>query len=250
MTAAEFNCIVGKLCGHTEYVYFHLLGEPLTHPELPELLHIAASYGMNCCITTNGTLLAEKAAVLMNAERLYKLSVSLHSFEANFSEGALTQYLENVWAVCSRLAQHGTICALRLWNDGGADKLNSAILDFLHAKCGGEWSKTRMGGYKLADNLYLENAAKFDWPDSAAPEQQVQFCHGLRDQIGVLCDGTVVPCCLDADGSIALGNIFEQSLDEILQSPRAKALYDGFSNRTPSEDLCRRCGYASRFNLK
>lgn len=250
MSAAEFNCIVERLRGHTEYVYFHLLGEPLTHPELPELLHIAASNGMNCCITTNGTLLAEKADTLINAERLYKLSVSLHSFEANCATGTLTEYLGDVWAVCSRLAQRGTICALRLWNDGGEDRLNGIILDFLRGKCGAEWSKTRMGGFKLAENIYLENASKFDWPDSDAPVQQVQFCHGLRDQIGILCDGTVVPCCLDAEGSIALGNIFEQSLDDILQSKRAKALYDGFSNRTPSEELCRRCGYASRFNLK
>ena len=72
---------------------------------------------------------------------------------------------------------------------------------------------------------------------------------GLRDQIGILCDGTVVPCCLDAEGSIALGNIFRQSLDEILNSERAKALYRGFSNRAPAEELCLRCGYAERFSI-
>ena len=249
MTASQFDCVVQKLSGHTEYIYFHLLGEPLTHPKLPELLHIAAQGGMNCCITTNGTLLAEKSDILMNAERLYKLSVSLHSFEANACSGGLNEYLEDVWSVCSVLAKRGTICALRLWNDGGEDRLNGAILDFLREKCGCEWSETRMGGFLLADNLYLENAARFDWPDSDAPERDVEFCHGLRDQIGILCDGTVVPCCLDAEGSIALGNIFNQSLSEILQGARAKALYDGFSGRTPSEELCRRCGYATRFNL-
>ena len=73
------------------------------------------------------------------------------------------------------------------------------------------------------------------------------FCYGLRDQIGVLVDGTVVPCCLDAEGSIALGNLLTQSLEDILNAPRATALRAGFDNRTAVEPLCRRCGYARRF---
>ena len=75
----------------------------------------------------------------------------------------------------------------------------------------------------------------------------MEFCHGLRQQIAVLCDGTVVPCCLDSEGQLALGNLFSQPLEEILASPRARAIVDGFSRRTPSEALCRRCGYARRF---
>ncbi len=245
LTAAEFNCIVQRLRGHTEYVYLHILGEPLTHPELGEIMVAVAKGGMKCCITTNGTLLRDCEQVLLAAP-LHKLSVSLHSFEVN--GGDLQSYLQSVCEVCKRLAESGTICALRLWNSGGAETLNGEILSFLREFFGSDWQKNR-DGYKLGRNLYLENAAKFDWPDIEAGERNVQFCQGLRDQIGILCDGTVVPCCLDADGSIPLGNIFEQTLDEILGSERAKAIYDGFSNRAPSEALCRRCGFAERFSL-
>ena len=86
----------------------------------------------------------------------------------------------------------------------------------------------------------------FEWPDSEQAEFQGKdvFCYALRNQIGVLVDGSVVPCCLDHDGDITLGNLFYQSLDEILSSPRAKALYDGFTQHTATECLCRRCGYA------
>lgn len=248
MSTDEFSAVIMRFKGHTRYIYFHLMGEPLTHPNLPDMLHIAAESGMSCCITTNGFLIKKCADTLKSAEKLYKLSVSLHSFEANRSSITLTDYLENVWNVIVPLAQKGTICALRLWNDGGKNALNAEILNFLRGKAGGEWQETRMGSLRLAENIYLENAAKFEWPDINAPEYEVQFCHGLRDQIAVLCDGTVVPCCLDAEGEIALGNIFEQSLEEILSSPRAKALYEGFSNRRPTEELCRKCGYATRFN--
>ena len=63
----------------------------------------------------------------------------------------------------------------------------------------------------------------------------------------MLCDGTVVPCCLDHEGDIPLGNLFTQSLEEILSSPRAQAIYEGFSGRRVVEELCRKCGYARRF---
>ena len=103
------------------------------------------------------------------------------------------------------------------------------------------------GNRTLGPNLFLEQAARFDWPDLAAPESGTNFCHGLTRQLAVLCDGTVTPCCLDGEGTIALGNLFTQSLPEILQSPRATAMATGFAARKPSEELCRRCGYARRF---
>ena len=98
------------------------------------------------------------------------------------------------------------------------------------------------------DRIFLEPGDKFDWPDLSAPEYPAPyFCYGLRDQLGILWDGTVVPCCLDHEGDLALGNLFEEDLDAILASPRAKAIYDGFSKKQAAEALCRRCGYAARF---
>ena len=103
---------------------------------------------------------------------------------------------------------------------------------------------------KLKDNVYLEWGERFDWPDENAegsPENSDAFCYALRDQAGVLVDGTVVPCCLDADGVLALGNLYESDLDSILNSPRAKAIYDGFTKRRATESFCRKCGFAKRF---
>ena len=109
------------------------------------------------------------------------------------------------------------------------------------------WEDPR-SGQRLGDKVYLQWGEKFDWPDLSAPDYgEHGFCYGLRDQLGILCDGTVVPCCLDHDGDIPLGNIFTQDMPEILDSPRAKAIYDGFTNRKVVEPLCRRCGYARRF---
>ena len=248
MTPAEFDLVLERLTGQVEYVYLHVMGEPLSHPQLAELLALAAARERKVCITTNGTLLARQTKTLLAARTLHKVSVSLHSFEGN--DGAQErerQYLEEVWSFAARAAAQGVIVALRLWNEGGAETRNGVIEAFLHEKCPGEWPEPRGGSFRLRDNLYLERAKKFDWPDLNAQERGTQFCYGLRDQLGVLADGTAVPCCLDHEGDIALGNLFTQPLSEILQSERACALREGFSRRCPSEELCRRCGFAARF---
>ena len=108
------------------------------------------------------------------------------------------------------------------------------------------WKEGRRGT-GLVPNIYLEWGERFEWPDLDAREGETRFCMGLRDQVGVLWDGTVVPCCLDHEGDIPLGNLYEQSLEDILNTPRARAIYDGFSQGRAAEELCRRCGYARRF---
>ena len=249
LSPAELRLLAGKLRGHTSYLYFHVMGEPLLHPELGELLGIAAEGGFRVCLTTNGTLLEEKRETLLSATALHKLSVSLHSAEGNGLED-LAHYLSGVWDSALALSRAGVICALRLWNIGGAEERNGEIYAFLAKKLGVhplDLPQPRQGSWRLGERLYLERAEKFDWPDLSAMETGARFCLGLRDQAAVLCDGTVVPCCLDHEGDIPLGNLLEQELEEILSSPRARAIYDGFSRGRPSEELCRRCGFATRF---
>ena len=181
-----------------------------------------------------------------------KISISLHSFEGNTPAGTLDGYLNDCITYAKAAAQAGKLCAFRLWNlDGettqGANQENDHILQLLHDAFPGEW-KTDWKGATLAPHIYLEWGEKFEWPDLTAPEHEGKaFCYGLRDHVGVLCDGTVVPCCLDHEGDIPLGNLFEQPLDEILASSRAQAIYNGFSNGSACEELCRKCGYSRRF---
>ncbi len=246
MTAAEFAAIAPKLRPYTDFLYFHLMGEPLCHPQLPELLRLADDFGFRVILTTNGTLLEQQQALLLTAPALHKVNISLHAFEANELAMPFDRYLARCFAF-GRAARGRVLTVYRLWNQGGEAQRNPKILQGLQAAFPGEWVPERHG-MRLADRVYLEYGDKFDWPDLTAPEGSEQlFCYGLRDQLGVLCDGTVVPCCLDHEGDLALGNLFAQELPEILENPRANAIYEGFSHRRAAEDLCRRCGYARRF---
>lgn len=246
MSTDEFRRLTGKLHGHTEYLYFHLMGEPLLHPELCKLLEIAGEQGFRVIITTNGTLLERAGETLLASPAVHKINISLQSFEANRG-GELAGYISSCAEFARRAGERGKICVLRLWNEGGLDSLNGEIRRLISAVFPEPWRQSRQS-LALADRVFLEPGEKFDWPDLGVEELgESCFCCGLRDQIGVLCDGTVVPCCLDHDGDIALGDLFEEELDDILSDGRAVSMREGFSKRHAVEELCRKCGYARRF---
>ena len=162
-------------------------------------------------------------------------------FAAPIREG----YAEECIAFAKAAARKGVLTVFRLWNKGGLETNNGALLSVLKSGYPGEWEKTR-SGYRLADRTFIEFGEKFDWPDAHAQKHEGEmFCYALRDQVGILCDGTVVPCCLDAEGIMALGNIHGSDLEAVLSSEKARKIYDGFSSHRASEELCTRCGYAA-----
>lgn len=245
LTKEDFSFLAKKLKPYTDYLYFHLMGEPLLHPLTGEFLSMADTMGFKVTLATNGVLIKKRKEELL-AKPLYKITFSLHSYEANNMSMPLSEYLDNITDFCKNAEKNGTICVLRLWNEGGENSLNEKILE--HLKKSFEFSENRKG-YRLSDKIYLEFAGRFIWPDINAPAQEVRFCMGLRDHFGVLCDGTVVPCCLDAEGSVALGNLFSDDPESILNGKRASDIKKGFSENRCTEELCKRCQYATRFNI-
>lgn len=246
MSREEFTILLPKLRPYTDYLYFHLMGEPLCHPLLADFLELAGQHGFRVILTTNGTLLKKQQEILLSAPALHKVNISLHAFEANDYALAFEDYLADCLAF-GQAAEGSKIVVYRLWNEGGADALNDEILRQMEAAFPTPWVSERLGT-RIGNKIFLEHGDKFDWPDLAAPESDAPlFCYGLRDQLGVLCDGTVVPCCLDHEGDIALGNLLVEELEDILVKPRAQSIYNGFSAREAVEPLCRRCGYARRF---
>ena len=243
LTLEEFDLLTDRLWGQVRFLYFHLMGEPFLHPLLPRFIQIAREKEFVPVLTTNGTLL-EKGTEIIEAHP-HKIQMSLHSYEANAGK-EVESYINKVISFAKEAAKRGVIVVLRLWNQGGYDSINERVIDLIARHLPQPWTE-RHDGWKLAQNIYVEYDRMFEWPDSqhAGYEGNKMFCYALRNQIGVLVDGSVVPCCLDHNGDIILGNLFEQSLDEILASPRAKAIYDGFTRHEAVEELCRRCGYAA-----
>lgn len=258
-TKEDFYHILQAVKPYTDYIYLHLMGEPTTHPLLREYLEMSAQEGLKVNLTTNGTLIHKVQEDLIGASALRQINISLHSFEVNDPHVKVEDYIRGITDFVNAATEEGqVICSLRLWNMDSEtlkakNSLNAHIIHMLEEQLSLEIdiaeALQRKNGIKLKNNVYLNMAEKFEWPDQekAVQEEEI-FCYGLRDQIGIHVDGTVVPCCLDSEGHIALGNIFETSLEEIIDSPRAKRLYDGFSNRRAIEPLCQRCGYAIKYS--
>lgn len=246
MTEAEFTSLLPKLKPWTDFLYFHLMGEPLCHPELKTFLMYAEDAGFKVILTTNGTLLQKQQETLLSAPALHKVNISLHAFEANDLSIPFEDYLKGCFSF-GKAAEGKLLVVYRLWNHGGKEARNQEIRNIMETCFPKPWREERRG-CRIGDRVYLEYGDKFDWPDLAAPEGSHRvFCYGLRDQLGVLCDGTVVPCCLDHEGDIALGNLHKQPLAQILETDRAKNIYQGFLEGNAPEELCRKCGYARRF---
>lgn len=245
MTMDEFDLIACKLQGVTGYLYYHLMGEPLTHPLLPEFIRRAGKLGFKSIITTNGTLLPKRGAELI-AAGVHKVNVSIHSFEEGSEEDYLS-YLDGCMDFADTASKAGVLVVFRLWNQGYDGGRNIDIVERMKARFPEQWRWDDRGGH-IRKHFHLEYGDRFQWPDMAAEDRGNQvFCYGLKDHFAILCDGRVVPCCLDREGAVTLGNIFVQDAEEILQSPRARAMRKGFSCRKASEELCRKCGYARRF---
>ena len=254
LSEEEFRTILIRLRGWTEYVYFHLMGEPLLHPDLPRFLELAGQMGFRVILTTNSTLLDRVGETLLSAPALHKVNLSLQAFEAN-EELDPEACLLRCAAFAKAAARKGILINLRLWNldgDGtaGKNQLNDRLLSLLHGEFPGPWQPSR-GGERLSERIYLTPAETFRWPDLAGTEINADHgCYGLRDQIGVLSDGTVVPCCLDHEGDVPLGNLLREYMEEILSRPRTRAMIEGFRQGRAVEPLCERCGYANRFSAK
>ncbi|MEZ4484778.1 MAG: SPASM domain-containing protein [Syntrophotaleaceae bacterium] len=258
VTPAEFDHTLRQIGGFTDYLALHLLGEPLLHPDLALLLASCHAHGKQVNLTTNATLLPQSRETLLASPALRQINISLHSFENAEGLAALHAYLEDVFDfIHAAQAKNGPYISLRLWNlrDKGAASQNEAtrqllkrLETFFFLPMPIPAMLTPGQGIRLAPGVFLSQEPEFHWPHALPFDQGDRgFCRGLRDHIGILADGTVVPCCLDAEGDIPLGSIHHQGLGEILDGDRARRMRDGFSRQQVIEDLCRRCTYRQRF---
>jgi len=248
MSPEEFRIVVDKIRPFTNYIYLHVLGEPLLHPQFDTILTIAESTGLNINITTNGDLLERRKNNLLN-HSIRQINISLHDAEENIAPENWANYLKLVLDFASEIASKTYVC-LRLWNSSNASStgFNTLCLEKIVAKFGLSMDvlieKTSGNGLKLADHIFLQRAPRFEWPDEHAENTQTnKNCYALRDHIAILADGQVVPCCLDADANIKLGNIFTQELTDIIQTQRAEHIKKGFEQRKIVEPLCATCGF-------
>ena len=235
MTEDSFCEILKKLKGYTNYLYFHILGEPLLHPQIRTFIRAAKEEGFFVNITTNGYLISK----IRNISNLRQLNISLHSYDEKYNI-SLEDYLNSIFDVVDNL--ENTYVSYRLWVK---NRYTDKILTILNKHYGTSIKLSDIeNNVTIKDNIFINSFHEFIWPDIENDfYSKSGTCYALRDHIGILVDGTIVPCCLDSKGNINLGNIFKDSIDTILQSDRVVKMKQGFQNKEKCEELCRHCSF-------
>lgn len=254
MTPKKFEYILSQIKGYTDLICLHVKGEPLLHKQLKEILDICYRHNIRVNLTTNGTLLKNNIEILVAARALRQINISVHSAMQNKkNDTEIIKYMDDIFECVDSLKQN-VIISYRLWNIRSIkeNEHNKLTLEKLAHK----YSFTMLYNIakennfiKLDNNVYLNQDVEFQWPNINNKEISCNgTCLGLKNQIAILVNGDVVPCCLDENANILLGNIFENNIEEILNLDKSKKIIEGFNNNKLEEKLCRTCGFRKRFD--
>lgn len=261
LSLSQFSRILKDVLPYSEQICLHLMGEPLAHPEFAEILRICDEEGATIHLTTNGTLLSKYDFNLFWKSRsLRQINFSLHSFKDNFPNKDLRPYLFDILQFSreAQTARPELYINYRLWNlpeATGANEGNKEIMDhiceFFQVPITENVDTRHRRSKNILGRTYFHFDTRFEWPNLSSPDQGDKgFCHALSQQIGIHADGTVVPCCLDKEAKIPLGNVLNEGFETILNSPRLQAMREGFQKHLLTEELCRKCTYIKRFDRK
>jgi len=252
MSTQNFEKIIKQVHKYTNLVCLHVKGEPLLHPDLEELVKILEKYDLKVNITTNGTLINEKLDVLKKSKAVRQINFSIHSLTQNTELEA--EYLNSIFKSTEELSHK--IISYRLWNIANLQEnsINNEIIKEIenYYKILNLAEILKQNSFlKLRDNLFINQDIEFTWPNINGKEIIKEGrCLALKDQIAILVDGTVVPCCLDNNGDIPLGNILNENIDSILNSNKTQTIKKNFENSVITCKLCKTCGFLKNLEKK
>ena len=247
------RCITSAAEAGIENVYLHVLGEPTLHPGFALFLKEIRTAGLTLTLTTNGTTIARTAHHILNCSAVRQVNFSTHAY-TELDREAAENHLRNVLDFCkiALAARPDMYINLRLWNigDSQAGDWNSFAISRINETFGTQVAPgnfcSRHKSFPVTGRLYIHEDSRFEWPGAASLEKK-GTCHALETHAAILHDGRVVACCLDYSGQITLGNIADQGLAEILDSPTARNIREGFEKHELRHPFCQKCSYCRRF---
>ncbi len=253
MSVENFRKYATQAREYTEYIYLHILGEPLLHPNFSEILGICEKLGFKVNLTTNATLLTKMSDTIINSKAMRQVNISLHGYTEK-THGNLEMWLTQLVDFAKKFAEKGGYTVFRFWTMGknnevyDTDMKSMKLLQKITNSQKDIFELRKHHSITLMDNVFVSFDKEFKWP-SIYDEfiGTVGKCHGAKDMIGILCDGSVVPCCLDGEGECRLGNLNQNTLTEILNTERYQNMYNSFLKGRITEELCQKCTFRLRF---
>ncbi|TKX32957.1 SPASM domain-containing protein [Campylobacter aviculae] len=248
MSIEKFDILAKQIHNQSKLFTLHLLGDPLLLPDLESYLKIAKEYKMKLEITTSGFYFNDRNKnLLLIYDNIYQINISLMAFLSQ-NKLSLEEYFKPIIEFCKEHLKNknSSFINLRLWNLGADFKIpkeNLVIYEFLSKEFQKNIDNALIKNH-LARHIILHQNTLFKWPNlSDTPLYFHGKCYALKEQIGILSDGTLVPCCLDTKGDINLGNVFEKDFQSLLKSERLQFMKKSFEANKRIERLCQSCEF-------
>ena len=253
-----FESIVSQAKAYTNEIACHVVGDPLTQSNLKDYLDIIQKHGLKAMLTSSGYFLKKHSYETLFHPCVKQINISLNSFNKNDTSLTFEQYITPVLSLCkAKLEREEELFInLRVWNldeEMSEGAFNETLFEKLSLAFNTALDLNtiydqRPKSIRLASKILVHFDNYFEWPSLKNKNYGHGTCQGLQSHIAILASGKVVPCCLDCDGIIELGDLHEQSLNEILRSDRAVKMIDGFKEGQAVEELCQKCSYKERFS--
>ena len=259
MSLEKFDDLNFQLKPYTKELAYHMVGDPLVLSNLNEYLNISLKHDLKVNITTTANNINEKHYKALMNPTIKQINFSINSYNANSHKKSLDEYLNPIldFVKFAQQEKHEYFINFRIWNldeEKSAKEFNKKVFDKINETFNTNIDlenvyKERPKNIRIDRKIFFNFDEYFNWPSL---ENEIVssngFCYGLDSHFGILTSGDVVPCCLDQNACINLGNTNTTQISDILNSNRVKAIQNGFRKNIVVEELCQKCEYRTRFD--
>ncbi|MCQ2916883.1 Molybdenum cofactor biosynthesis enzyme /related Fe-S oxidoreductase [Helicobacter pylori] len=243
-----FEKICKEAAPLTPIITLHVLGDPCKLKNLNRYLSTAKRFSLKVDLVTSGVYLCDFETLLQDA--IYQISISLDAGLDNHNKLNQHRYIQKILEFCRYKFEKNSEVFLNLRiQDSTLEKYQNLIKPFLESfECVSLETLKSQGHARLFKKSFLNIQKTFKWPNLNAPnplnqESKIPYCYGLIKQIAILSNGVVVPCCMDTQAHINLGDLNHMPLKDILKSQKAMAIKTHFLKGEALELLCQNCSY-------
>ncbi|MCQ2852436.1 SPASM domain-containing protein [Helicobacter pylori] len=243
-----FEKICKEAAPLTPIITLHVLGDPCKLKNLNRYLNAAKRFSLKVDLVTSGAYLHNFETLLQDA--IYQISISLDAGLDNHNKLNQHRYIQKILEFCRYKCEKNSEVFLNLRiQDSTLEKHQNLIKPFLESfECVSLETLKSQDRARLFKKSFLNIQKTFKWPNLNAQnplnqESKIPYCYGLIKQIAILSNGVVVPCCMDTQAHINLGDLNHTPLKDVLNSQKAMAIKTHFLKGEALEPLCQNCSY-------
>jgi radical SAM protein with 4Fe4S-binding SPASM domain len=259
MSLEHFDDINFQLKDFTKELAYHVVGDPLVLSNLEKYLDISLKHDLKVNITTTANNINQSHHNILMHDAIRQINFSINSYNANSHKKTFDEYINPIieFVKYAQEQNHEYFINFRIWNLDetlSAKEFNKKVFEKINVEFNtnidvNEVYENRPKNIRIAKKFFFHFDEYFNWPSLDNDiVSKMGTCYGLDSHFGILSNGEVVPCCLDQNAEVDLGNTNSSQIKDILNSSRVKNIQNGFKNNILHEELCQKCEYRKRFD--